>query len=123
MPEHLFGVHSAQGRHLYEKAARCPMTTAVPLVAPAPPGSFQVIKNAMEPLNCISGSDGRSVVFADPSIVCDGKVDPQYKYARAVCVVAAWLCASPCSKPRQLLTTLQLVSGATDTYHRAPHRH
>jgi hypothetical protein len=39
----------------------------------------QVIKNALEPLNCVSGTNGRSVVFADPSIVCDVHADPQYR--------------------------------------------
>ena len=38
------------------------------------------MKNALEPLNCVGGSDGRPVMQADPSIVCDPMVDPQYRW-------------------------------------------
>ena len=54
----------------------------------------QVMKNALEPLNCVGGSDGRPVMQADPSIVCDPMVDPQYRWGGVL--VGMGMCVYVC---------------------------
>ncbi len=44
-------------------------------------GTCQVIRNALEPLDCKVGNDGRSVMNADPSIICDKDLDDTYRCA------------------------------------------
>ncbi len=39
-----------------------------------------MIKNALEPLDCTVGPDGRDTMDADPSIVCDSKTDVTYRW-------------------------------------------
>ena len=44
---------------------------AAPTTSVASTLLVQVVRNSMEPLDCVQGSDGRAVLAADPSIVCD----------------------------------------------------